>query len=97
MDTSPQKENGGRSRIVAHLIYASFSRSDHQGGAQSRRAQVVSCRGLRRFIASRFSSVNKARSRIDAATTSFPFHRSEERRVGKECVSTCRSRWSPDH
>src|SRR3546814_16430760 len=24
-------------------------------------------------------------------------HRSEERRVGKECVSTCRSRWSRDH
>src|SRR3546814_15514296 len=23
--------------------------------------------------------------------------RSEERRVGKECVSTCRSRWSPMH
>src|SRR3546814_13236263 len=23
--------------------------------------------------------------------------RSEERRVGKECVRTCRSRWSPDH
>src|SRR3546814_14554829 len=23
------------------------------------------------------------------------FERSEERRVGKECVSTCRSRWSP--
>src|SRR3546814_16067100 len=28
----------------------------------------------------------------DAAT-----HRSEERRVGKECVSTCRSRWSAYH
>src|SRR3546814_15800220 len=26
-----------------------------------------------------------------------PVERSEERRVGKECVSTCRSRWSPDH
>src|SRR3546814_14706306 len=26
-----------------------------------------------------------------------PNSRSEERRVGKECVSTCRSRWSPDH
>src|SRR3546814_16676980 len=25
------------------------------------------------------------------------FRRSEERRVGKECVSTCRSRWSPYH
>src|SRR3546814_18575916 len=24
-----------------------------------------------------------------------PVDRSEERRVGKECVSTCRSRWSP--
>src|SRR3546814_291166 len=26
-----------------------------------------------------------------------PHARSEERRVGKECVSTCRSRWSPYH
>src|SRR3546814_14591959 len=25
------------------------------------------------------------------------FERSEERRVGKECVSTCRYGWSPDH
>src|SRR3546814_20465571 len=24
-------------------------------------------------------------------------HRSDERRVGKGCVSTCRSRWSPYH
>ena len=24
-------------------------------------------------------------------------HRSEERRVGKECWITCRSRWSPYH
>src|SRR3546814_13935402 len=29
--------------------------------------------------------------------TSYTVYRSEERRVGKECVSTCRSRWSPDH
>src|SRR3546814_19680383 len=26
-----------------------------------------------------------------------PAERSEERRVGKECVSTCRFRWSPNH
>src|SRR3546814_14473883 len=25
------------------------------------------------------------------------YRRSDERRVGKECVSTCRSRWSPYH
>src|SRR3546814_12968311 len=29
--------------------------------------------------------------------TAVPAVRSEERRVGKECVSTCRSRWSPYH
>src|SRR3546814_14411079 len=36
---------------------------------------------------------------IDAASRRFFGHsaRSEERRVGKECVSTCRSRWSPYH
>src|SRR3546814_14669886 len=27
----------------------------------------------------------------------YPKVRSEERRVGKECVSSCRSRWSPYH
>src|SRR3546814_5089225 len=34
----------------------------------------------------------------DTASTRRPVKlRSEERRVGKECVSTCRSRWSPYH
>src|SRR3546814_7220301 len=32
--------------------------------------------------------------RVDARVGTL---RSEERRVGKECVSTCRSRWSPYH
>src|SRR3546814_13918927 len=37
-------------------------------------------------------------SQIDNLTDiSTPEARSEERRVGKECVSTFRSRWSPDH
>src|SRR3546814_19271004 len=42
--------------------------------------------------------------RFDGRTGSIHLHatdidgeRSEERRVGKECVSTCRSRWSPYH
>src|SRR3546814_2669615 len=34
--------------------------------------------------------------RTSVALTCAP-RRSEERRVGKECVSTCRSRWSPYH
>src|SRR3546814_19134607 len=32
-----------------------------------------------------------------AAISNLKHIRSEERRVGKECVSTCRSRWSPYH
>src|SRR3546814_4043831 len=36
------------------------------------------------------------RTRLGAGCTGRQ-HRSEERRVGKECVSTCRSRWSPYH
>src|SRR3546814_8134857 len=37
---------------------------------------------------------------VDATTRNNHFEtlwRSEERRVGKECVSPCRSRWSPYH
>src|SRR3546814_12759759 len=33
----------------------------------------------------------------DGTTVPAVTPRSEERRVGKECVSTCRSRWSPYH
>src|SRR3546814_13067733 len=46
-------------------------------------------------------SVSKSGSQMDTMnwTTddSRSSDRSEERRVGKECVSTCRSRWSPYH
>src|SRR3546814_14974577 len=34
---------------------------------------------------------------LDADKDGSLSQRSEERRVGKECVSTCRSRWSPYH
>src|SRR3546814_7544935 len=41
----------------------------------------------------------KYRRQDDSAATNLEamVSRSEERRVGKECVSTCRSRWSPYH
>src|SRR3546814_19870430 len=35
--------------------------------------------------------------RFDVGASAGPGSRSEERRVGKECVSTCRSRGSPEH
>src|SRR3546814_11863077 len=43
-------------------------------------------------------SLNEAYARYYATPyNSGTLQRSEERRVGKECVSTCRSRWAPDH
>src|SRR3546814_15803888 len=45
-------------------------------------------------VANNFSAPIYARSN---AQGSLLVLRSEERRVGKECVSTCRSRWSPYH
>src|SRR3546814_9276446 len=43
-----------------------------------------------------FKAVNKI-NRPEDHEDERPRWRSEERRVGKECVSTCRSRWSPYH
>src|SRR3546814_11352745 len=37
------------------------------------------------------------RINVDLGFVNLVDGRSEERRVGKECVSTCRSRWSPYH
>src|SRR3546814_19989516 len=39
----------------------------------------------------------KAGSPASQPASQSSLFRSEERRVGKECVSTCRSRWSPYH
>src|SRR3546814_4357608 len=44
---------------------------------------------VHRLAPARGKDVHKAAGRLR--------QRSEERRVGKECVSTCRSRWSPYH
>src|SRR3546814_12359027 len=44
-------------------------------------------------------TINRAKDPILSDPFAAAIHedRSEERRVGKECVSTCRSRWSPYH
>src|SRR3546814_12944570 len=46
------------------------------------------CRDLLEQIAEKTGRINARTAKIK---------RSEERRVGQECVSTCRSRWSPSH
>src|SRR3546814_16655292 len=41
--------------------------------------------------------IDMTRAFASVANKGVAVARSEERRVGKECVSTCRSRWSPSH
>src|SRR3546814_10965427 len=51
------------------------------------------------FNANRISQADYGAEHLVADMNHAAAHiaRSAERRVGKECVSTCRSRWSPDH
>src|SRR3546814_11274224 len=48
-------------------------------------------------LAQSIYSRDKAQLEAHAISQAALDSRSEERRVGKECVSTCRSRWSPYH
>src|SRR3546814_9116642 len=50
-------------------------------------------RGVHQYIFTRFHRVASLHEIFDGHA--FAQDRSEERRVGKECVSTCRTRWSP--
>src|SRR3546814_15620647 len=43
------------------------------------------------------NQIRPVTSTVPTTTLCFRQMRSEERRVGKECVSTCRSWWSPYH
>src|SRR3546814_12742504 len=60
-----------------------------------RRLAAAGCRDF--FVATWAEAL--ALGRMPQGTMLSVLHgvRSEERRVGKECVSTCRSRWSPYH
>ena len=62
-----------------------------QGYAADRAAQILRREGLGEFLVEVGGEV------LAAGTWRVGLERSEERRVGKECVSTCRSRWSPYH
>src|SRR3546814_20247352 len=72
----------------------------HRGGAAAR-VSVASLQqrfgDLRPFRLQTALAVRLAGAAVPVAGIVLVAFRSEERRVGKECVSTCRSRWSPEH
>src|SRR3546814_13501504 len=66
--------------------------------AETKRAAAATARSLIEHLRTK-----KARGGVQALVQEYSLSsqegvaRSEERRVGKECVSTCRSRWLPVH
>ena len=74
-----------RERVDDLLVEGDLRREQSQN--IKRLMEIGAYRGLRHR---RGLPVNGQRTKTNA-------RRSEERRVGKECVSLCRSRWSPYH
>src|SRR3546814_13214962 len=60
-------------------------------------AQVLQSLGVDYIDESEVLTPADYANHIDKWDFTVPFVRSEERRVGQGCVSTCRSRWSPYH
>src|SRR3546814_11541502 len=65
-----------------------------------RGVNIISCPSCARQQFQVINTVELLEKRLEHIMTPMTVSvigRSEERRVGKECVSTCRSRWSPYH
>src|SRR3546814_20601415 len=96
-----QGVSGGLRILLPGLqpLYRAQSGSRLDGGSCGR-SSLVKLRGQRRWAPRSASDptlrILVARPRFDGARSDLSgIVRSEERRVGKVCVSTCRSRWSP--
>src|SRR3546814_15331361 len=78
-------------RPVSWLRGARFLRSRH-AGIEATRIVATARRRIQQHLA-----VQPVIQREIVGYGIVAVVRSEERREGQECVSTCRSRWSPDH
>src|SRR3546814_12136478 len=70
---------------------------DHARRARHRAVRAVAEQGALGGFGLAVSVVHVAASGTGLQCSGNPVARSEERRVGIECVSTCRSRWSTYH
>src|SRR3546814_13254173 len=92
------------SDVCSSDLLAEYDRCIHSPSCEFRLPSVISLKEYvppaKRPAFTRFNVF--LRDRLGCQYCGHRFHpeeltRSEERRVGKECVSTCRSRWSAHH
>src|SRR3546814_15371999 len=75
--------------LAVEWILETHVHADHLTAAPYLKARL----GGRTAIGARIDAVQGVFKKIFNVEADFATDRSEERRVGKECVSTCRSRW----
>src|SRR3546814_17724729 len=68
-----------------------------RGFGHVKEANVEKVRALEPMVLEKFRKAALPAQRMTESEPAFQKARSEARRVGKESVSTCRSRWSPYH
>src|SRR3546814_20837047 len=86
--------------IIRDVRYAqafSFKYSPRPGTPAADMAEQVSTPIMDERLQRLQALVNQHQYEFNQAAIGKTMPRSEERRVGKECVSTCRFRWSPYH
>src|SRR3546814_14168029 len=80
---------------MAGLIFVRGGTAPGKGGKPQRRPVLEHLRG--NSVQHRGGNADLGKHDVATEFSAGHKERSEERRVGKECVSTCRSRWSPYH
>src|SRR3546814_979435 len=97
-----EPRHGEADHIEAEAGVERVGEAVHALGEQAHHQPSVACRvaGLNPDRPGKSVASKEGGAQMAAALAAFAKlfdRRSEERRVGKECVSTCRSRWSPYH
>src|SRR3546814_20206648 len=93
-----QSVAGQRFAAIGPRMHFALERGEH-GLAEISRTQTLECRAkVEQLLVIGFRDLQhvvEQQGLVQRGGNLGHEDRSEERRVGKECVSTCRSRWSP--